>query len=224
MSLSPYVPVHAKYVSPDVRENLEFWQAISAITDTEAPGWNTEAMGDAGCSHGLFQMNQCGGAGTGYSREQLTDPDFASRVMMPQFEAAYKAGKAQGLSGPQLAVYMGRTVERPRAGLEANYGTKFIALFGQGASGDVQITNSQIPTFEVTGVQSSGQMATGKADAIPDEITAAKFGPFDLNLPVHNLAKVGATLLLVVVALAGIIIIGAAASPHKAILKGAVAA
>lgn len=210
MPLSPYVPVHQRYASEAVREDEEFWQHISAITDVEAPGWNTEAMGDAGCSHGLFQMNQCGGAGTGYTRAQLTDPDFASRIMIPQFEQAYIDGKARGLSGAQLTTYMGARVERPREGLEVNYGRKFLALFGAGSTSMDTEGVRHTPTFEVTTPRIAGPTITSK-DAIQDDYTVANIGPFPIKLQTAPLVKIGISGLMLIVILGGILIIGMAA-------------
>jgi len=66
--------------------------ALALATAEEESGFDPRAVGDSGCSFGLFQANRCGGAGTGYSVDQLTDPDFNAR----QFAARIRDTAAHG--------------------------------------------------------------------------------------------------------------------------------
>ena len=52
---------------------------LSLATAWQESGWRSNAVGDAGCSHGWFQSNQCGGAGTGIDAATLQDPGFNVR-------------------------------------------------------------------------------------------------------------------------------------------------
>lgn len=79
-----------------------YWQ-VKAIFDAQGvppsvwvpilnveSGGNPQAVGDSGCSVGLFQANMCGGQGKGYTAEQLKNPVFNAQVVAPQIGAAVK--------------------------------------------------------------------------------------------------------------------------------------
>lgn len=89
----------------------EFTTAVLACIGRESGG-NPNAVGDGGNSIGLFQMNMAGGAGSGYTAEQLKDPNTQFKAMIPQFAAAFKDAKAQGISGRDIAAYFAQHVER----------------------------------------------------------------------------------------------------------------
>jgi hypothetical protein len=85
-------------------------------------------------------MNQAGGAGTGFSTAQLQNPDFQFSKMIPQFAAAYKEAKAQGLSGPAIAGYFAQHVERCASeywGTNGPYGDWYRRLEGQNVAASV---------------------------------------------------------------------------------------
>lgn len=53
--------------------------ALVAIAMEES-GLRVDAVGDGGCSHGLFQMNRCGGAGIGHDVSSLQNPLYNARL------------------------------------------------------------------------------------------------------------------------------------------------
>lgn len=61
------------------------WYSI-AIAES---GGRPNAVGDGGCSVGLFQLNRCGGQGAGYTPQQLADPLFNARVAAPAIANAW---------------------------------------------------------------------------------------------------------------------------------------
>jgi len=84
---------------------------ILALIKAESNG-NPRAVGDAGHSVGLFQLHDRG-VGYGYTVEERYDPALQFQLMMPRIAAAYNAGVAKGLSGRQLAMFVGQQAERP---------------------------------------------------------------------------------------------------------------
>lgn len=63
-----------------------------AIADaTVESGLNPTAVGDSGCSYGLFQLNTCGGEGTGMSYGQLVDPETNARRALSEFAAVQQS-------------------------------------------------------------------------------------------------------------------------------------
>lgn len=48
---------------------------------------NPSAVGDQGCSHGLFQLNTCGGEGSGMSMQEMQDPYTNAYTALRQFAA-----------------------------------------------------------------------------------------------------------------------------------------
>lgn len=112
-------------------------------------GGNVKAVGDNGNSIGLFQMNMAGGAGSGYTAAQLQDPNVQMRAMVPQIADAVKQGLSMGLTGSDLAVYVGKTVERPAAGNEQAYGTAYDKLQAAGAQFQASATTIQAATAKM---------------------------------------------------------------------------
>ena len=101
---------------------------ILALIKAESNG-NAQAVGDAGHSVGLFQLHDRG-VGAGYTVEQRYDPALQFSLMMPRIAAAYNAGVAKGLSGRQLAMYVGQQAERPAASAVPRYGVAYDQLMG----------------------------------------------------------------------------------------------
>src|SRR5205823_1081411 len=56
---------------------------------------NPNAVGDNGCSIGLFQLNRCGGQGAGYSAYSLRDPATNAQVAAQYIRPAYDAVKSE---------------------------------------------------------------------------------------------------------------------------------
>lgn len=104
---------------------------ILALIGAESGG-NPRAIGDAGHSVGLFQLYAPGGVGHGLTVEQRYDPVLQFERMMPRIQRAYQAGVARGLTGRQLAIYVGKEAERPAAGAEQRYGVWYDQLTGGG--------------------------------------------------------------------------------------------
>lgn len=48
-------------------------------------GGDPDAVGDNGCSFGLWQINVCGGLGTGHIPANLRDPTYAASLIVPLF-------------------------------------------------------------------------------------------------------------------------------------------
>lgn len=124
---------------------------LRALIQAES-GWNPKAIGDSGNSIGLLQLNMAGGAGTGYTQQQLMNPSTNLSIMMPEIAAAVKEGMAQGLTGAALARFVGATVERPAAGNEQNYYVAYGQVLGQyGSQFTSAVTqfNAAVTAFDV---------------------------------------------------------------------------
>ena len=65
-------PYATLYHAEGARNGLD-GNLVAAVAWRES-GHNAAAVGDAGCSCGLMQLNWCGGAGYGYTCQQLQDP------------------------------------------------------------------------------------------------------------------------------------------------------
>lgn len=115
----------------------EFTTAVLACMARESGG-NPNAVGDGGSSIGLFQMNMAGGEGSGYTAEQLRDPNVQFNHMMPKFAAAFKDAKANGLSGGQIASYFAQHVERCASQYYGKYAEMYDRLVT--GVGDVGVT------------------------------------------------------------------------------------
>ena len=63
---------------------------VALATAMAESGLNPNAVGDQGCSHGLFQLNTCGGEGAGMSSAQLNDPYTNALKALQQFAAVAK--------------------------------------------------------------------------------------------------------------------------------------
>lgn len=59
--------------------------ALALATAQQESGLNPTAVGDNGCSFGLFQLNTCGGEGVGMSQAQLFDPLTNARRALSEF-------------------------------------------------------------------------------------------------------------------------------------------
>jgi hypothetical protein len=101
---------------------------ILALIKAESNG-NARAVGDAGHSVGLFQLHDRG-VGYGYTVEQRYDPALQFSLMMPRIAAAYNAGVAKGLSGRELAMFVGQQAERPAAAAVPRYGVAYDQITG----------------------------------------------------------------------------------------------
>lgn len=64
---------------------------VALATAIAESGLDPNAVGDHGCSHGLFQLNTCGGEGTGMSLDQMQDPYTNALTALQQFAAVAQA-------------------------------------------------------------------------------------------------------------------------------------
>ena len=116
---------------------------LRAIIQAES-NWNPNAVGDQGSSIGLLQNNMKGGRGSGYTKQQLLDPNFNVQLGMGEISQWYQRGVEKGLSGAALATYVGKYAQRPAAGFEQNYARAYEQLGGStGYGGPVKVTGME---------------------------------------------------------------------------------
>lgn len=92
------MPSVCGYTWPDWLDNLIISRSrllgvpldISYAFIAAESGFYTRAVGDAGCSSGLLQLNTCGGQGTGYTVEQLWDPVLNLDIGLPPLAIAFR--------------------------------------------------------------------------------------------------------------------------------------
>lgn len=88
---------------------LELARIMAAAALAESGG-DTGAVGDAGQSLGLWQINDI----HGLPATQRHDPDFACQWMLDhEFHRAYERGQSLGFTGVDLAVFTCMAAERP---------------------------------------------------------------------------------------------------------------
>lgn len=126
-------------VSPYLSQKDAAIIALGVLSTIDAEsGGRVDAEGDRRksdgymCSHGLFQMNQCGGAGTGYTVQQLRDPDLQfqhARLIVKSLEAALYWSRVQGKAFTPAVVSLAiAQVQRPAAGFEMHYAKSWTRL------------------------------------------------------------------------------------------------
>ena len=137
----------------------EFLATVASIIKAES-GFRLTAIGDNGESAGPYQMHSRG-AGAGMSLQDRMNIDTASSVMVPQYVQAFRQGRQLGLTGPQLAVYVGGRIQRPAAGNERHYGTAYASITGD----DYDIGES------IADSSNAGRLAGGGAGyAVPGKL------------------------------------------------------
>ena len=107
---------------------------LSAI-DAESGG-RVDAVGDymngVPCSHSLFQMNRCGGAGTGYTVVQLRDPDLQfqhARGIVKAVESALYWSRIEGRPfTPTTVALASKQIQRCQDGFEVGYAKAWTRL------------------------------------------------------------------------------------------------
>jgi hypothetical protein len=88
------------------------FEILYAIVMTESGGNpNSHAVTSKEDSRGLFQVNIK--AHPDANSGQLFNPEYNANYWVPQLVPSYKAGKAKGLAGADLAAYVERYGERP---------------------------------------------------------------------------------------------------------------
>ena len=89
--------------------DLDLAKIVAAAALAESGG-NTETIGDAGQSRGLWQINDI----HGLPAAQRHDPDFACQWMLDhEFHRAYERGQSLGFTVEELAVFTCMAAERP---------------------------------------------------------------------------------------------------------------
>lgn len=156
--ITPWDDVISSYAGPDLAEDPEFLAVVASIIKAES-GFRLDAVGDQGASIGPYQMHERG-AGAGMSPQQRMDINIASSKMVPQYAQAFREGRAQGLSGPQLAVYVGGRVQRPAPGNEQHYGTAYAAITGGNYQVPYQVPTG-LPRVGTGGLKDSGVSLLG---------------------------------------------------------------
>jgi len=136
-----------------VRKTAQQWGmddplVLEAIVAAES-GFIPDNVGDAGMSFGLLQ-NHLKGRGAGHPIDKLKDPVYNLGIGQQEIMAAYRQGKQAGLVGPQLAVFVGKVAQRPAAGYEAHYGTKYQELSGGGGTGGPKLIDVNLPAWSQT--------------------------------------------------------------------------
>ena len=91
--------------------------AAAAVVNAHAEsGLNPLAVGDNGASIGLFQLHMYRGAGIGYTREQLINPERNAAVLVAKEARSLAKVEAEAAAGASIATLAGafsRLVERP---------------------------------------------------------------------------------------------------------------
>lgn len=121
---------------------------VALATAMAESGLNATIVGDHGCSHGLFQLNTCGGEGAGMSAAELNDPYTNAVTALRQFAAVAQ-------QDPTIVNDPGRwaaTAQRPAD--PTGYATRVNNLMQSGFGGS---PSSTVPTpfdpkfFKVSG-------------------------------------------------------------------------
>ena len=200
IAYSHYDHLWKKY-APDLANDSEFIRTVSAAAKAES-GFNPNRINSKGeYSVGLFQMNMKGGAGTGYSEQQLKDPELQARVMVPQFAAKYREFYGKGLRGEELASAVARYTERPEGykdpnGVAAqNYKRAYAEVAGgnyQPGPGKSYVNENRVKDLgtELAGIPKAVQSKDNLLKGVP-----VLGGLFDLigNIPVLGGAIRGAS-------------------------------
>jgi hypothetical protein len=136
---------------------------LRSIIQAES-NWNPNAVGDKGMSYGLLQ-NHLKGRGSGHKPSDLLDPDYNLRLGMPEISKWYQTGRAMGLSGADLARFVGQKAQRPAAGMEEGYAR----AYGQLTSGSGSGTGTSHGGLSVQGMaqlQSATQQVAPSVNAL----------------------------------------------------------
>jgi hypothetical protein len=118
-------------------------------------GGSPTALGDAGQSVGLFQLHSRG-AGAGYTVEERYSPTLQFNIMTPRIQAAYLSGRTRGLSGRDLAMWVGQQAERPAASSVPRYGTAWDQITGAVGGGSKTASPAAVLVQRVTAGGASG--------------------------------------------------------------------
>lgn len=157
-------------------------------------------------SIGLFQLNQAGGQGAGFSREQLSDPQFNASKFLAAHAALYKQLVAEGLAGDQLAETFGRLAEVSDPQYAYRYSQAYRELVAQfGASGPAintvaqgqtalgAVQAQQIPFADRLAAAQAKLTQTLSSQADPMRLTTDAMKDFGANLlPIENQVANGA--------------------------------
>lgn len=104
--------------------DIEFKKIMHAIALAESGG-NPNAVGDNGQSIGLYQNRMKFGRGGNYSKEQLLDPEFNTKLAAQELVKYYDQAISKGLTGRQATEYVSKYGQRPAPGNEKAAGSKY---------------------------------------------------------------------------------------------------
>lgn len=109
------VPDHiACLVRQAVIEIGGFDWVVMGIVSAES-GFDPNAVGDAGCSIGLLQLNTCGGQGNDYrnNKDALKDPKLNLQVGVPPIAVATLQATQRGYTGERFIKEIARSSGHP---------------------------------------------------------------------------------------------------------------
>lgn len=151
-----------------------------SIAQTES-GMNPSAAGDYSpttkryTSFGLFQLHQNGGQGTGYTAQQLENPNTNAQIGIHALAPAYQAGLKKGLIGYPLLQYIAGHSGHPdyTGTLPAAYNTRLHQAYNTAmaqqpgtTSGSNQASGSSTGNTIVGGLKQIGFALLGGGVAI----------------------------------------------------------
>ena len=88
------------------------------------------AVGDHGCSIGLFQCNTCGGAGQGLDKDKLKSPVFNTQTILRVLKSAAGKRTLAAHNAADAAEFWTRDIERPaKPDLHSQISRNWIAKF-----------------------------------------------------------------------------------------------
>lgn len=115
------------------------------------------AVGDDGCSFGLFQLNQCAGQGMGHSSTDLFDPIKNAQIAAAHIGASWQTVKGSSLTDPQKAYQTAVSSGHPLGVGFATTVADFIAgggslpTLGTGSTGGASLAGFDLPSLDSFG-------------------------------------------------------------------------
>lgn len=173
------------------------WNEIKQVFDSyDVPAWiwypiawlesrgDPNAIGDGGCSVGLFQLNRCEGQGIGYSVQELQDPLANAKLAAGAIARAWNNVRQSTSDKPTQAVEVARQSGHPLGSALAAIVQEFLDI-GEiiGATLGIANTSGTLPTFQPT-LTSSGDPLGDLLDRAPLDLILIGGGVFIVVLVV----------------------------------------
>lgn len=177
-------------ISAAQKYGVAAWVALDIAQ--EESGLNPNAIGDNGTSFGLFQLHW-GGQGTGYTAQQLLNPQTNADIGVKNLASAYNTATARGLTGWSLLDYVATDSGHPgyggpgaypsyENGLHAIYnGNGGTAQTGGSSGGSGSGSSAQAPNSPLS-------IPSG-SDPITVLNNAMKIKSFDITKPINSLTQ-----------------------------------